>query len=146
MKNIGQVEIKWIIKEWDEISDTIYEFFGSGGTLILRYIGIGIGRSYAEAIKRYDATFQERLRTLSEYFAQRALGNLIFADVEESDLLGRIIIQETSLKTPHSRFILYGIIAGFLEGIAGKKISVKETRNNFPSELEAIFYPKGGES
>jgi len=140
------VDIKWLIREWDEISEAIHETFGSGSALILRHVGEGIGRGYAENIKGDELSLQNTLKFLHDYFAQRALGKLAFAEIKMEDSSGKVIIQGTSLRNPHSRFILYGIIAGFLEEVTGKKTSIREVKNEFPAVIEAAFYLVEGET
>jgi hypothetical protein len=140
------VDVKWLIKEWDEISKSIYEVFGSGGALVLRYIGEGIGRGYAENVRRpADLSLQKTLCFIQEYFEKRALGKIVFSEIRMEKNSGKIMIQGTPLQNPYSRFILYGIISGFLRGVTGKKASVREVENDFPNLMEATFHIMEGE-
>lgn len=139
MEKIAPLSLNWLIKEWDEISESLYKTFGSGSALILRCIGSGIGKGYAEAIKGYGLTLQESLPLLQEYFIKRALGKLLLSKMM-NNASERIIIQETGLRNPQSRYILYGIITGFLEEAVKKKIHLQEIRNDFPTLLEAKIH------
>lgn len=139
MENLTPLGLNWLIKEWDKISEALHETLGSGSALILRYIGMGIGKGYAENIKGYGLTFYESLQFLREYFIKRTLGKLKFSDIKMESVSGKAEIREIKLQNPHSRYILYGIIVGFLEEVTEKKIYVQETRNEFPTLIEARF-------
>jgi len=139
------ISLNWLVKEWDKISESVYKTFGSGSAFILRCVGIGVGKGYAEVIKSYGLTFQESLQFLREYFVKRSLGKLKFSEIRMDNASGKIIIQETSLQNSHSRYILYGVIVGFLEEIAKKKIYVREIKNEFPTLIEAEFRLMEGE-
>jgi len=145
LEKLTPVGLNWLIREWDKISETLHRTLGSGSAFILRYIGMGIGKGYAEIIKSYELTFHESLQFLREYFIKRALGKLNFSEIKVENVSGRVAIQETSLRNPYSRYILYGIIVGFLEEVTEKKIHVREIKNEFPALIEAKFRLTGGE-
>jgi len=135
------VDVRWLIKEWDEISKSIYEVFGSGGALVLRYMGEGVGRGYAENIRRpANLSLQKTLRFIQDYFKERALGEIVFSEIRVEENSGKVVIQETPLQNPYSRFILYGIISGFLRGVTGRRVSVREVKSDFPDLMEATFH------
>jgi predicted hydrocarbon binding protein len=132
--------IRLDIVEWEGLTQSLIEIFGTGAIPILRQIGIGIGKKYAEKILESDP--EQALEIFSQIFAERGWGELTFNDIKIENCSGRILITKIPFKTPNTNYIIYGIISGCLEKIFQRRIIVKEVVCG-PSYVETVFSPGG---
>jgi len=128
------------IMEWEGITQSLIEIFGTGTIIILRQIGAGIGKKYAEKI--LESNPEQALEIFSQVFSERGWGKLTFNNLDIENCSGRILITKIPFRTPNTNCIIYGIISGCLEKIFQKKIIVKEVAYG-TSYVEITFSPGG---
>jgi len=143
------------VSEWKSISNALMEVFGSGSHIIMRQIGVGIGREYARYIKHKAEEkgvilrFKEALFLFSRLFIEKGWGNMTIKDANEANLTGIIEISGKPYEISDLKYLIYGILTGFMEAFLGRRISVKEISQNqksFKIQFKACSFREGGES
>ena len=143
------------VSEWKSISNALMEVFGSGSHIIMRQIGVGIGREYAKYIKHQAEEkgvilrFKEVLFLFSKLFAEKGWGNMIIKDMNEIKLTGTIEISSKPYEISDLKYLIHGILTGFMEAFLGRRIFIKEISQNQKTlkiQFKACSFHEGGDS
>jgi len=122
--------------EWDSLSDTISDVFGTGGFVVLLQIGSGIGRRYGERVKAAGLGVQEALLEFSRMIESRGWGRLEFEKLDFKRRCGDVVFSKNPFTTDSAPYIIRGLISGFTETVLGEKISVRKAETEGSAEEE----------
>lgn len=114
---------------WDNILNVIVGTFGVGGVLIVFNIGLSIGRTYGDILKRFSDEREGLISSFCNIFKSSGWGEISFSKIDYEVGYGVATVSRTPFKNNLSENLIKGIIAGYFERIYNKKFNVKRSEN-----------------
>ena len=137
------------ILEWESLRNSIAQIFKAGTSVILYYVGIGIGRYFGEKIKKSELEKEGQCFLFTRIFENRGWGKLSFETIDFQQAKGKVLLVDSPFKKLCKGIECYeirGIIAGFLESIYDKQINVSGEKCVIRGDNRCGFMFNGGET
>ncbi|MCX8188509.1 MAG: winged helix-turn-helix transcriptional regulator [Nitrososphaeria archaeon] len=114
---------------WDNILNVIVGTFGVGGVLIVFNIGLSIGRTYGELLKRFSDEKENLISSFCNLFRSNGWGEISLSKMDYEKGYGLLTVSSVPFKNNLSENLIRGIIAGFLEKVYDKKFNVRRSES-----------------
>ncbi|MEM1985765.1 MAG: Lrp/AsnC family transcriptional regulator [Nitrososphaeria archaeon] len=114
---------------WDNILNVIVSTFGVGGVLIVYNLGLSIGRTYGEILKKFSDDKENLISSFSSLFKSSGWGEISLSKMDYEKGYGILSVSKIPFKNNLSENLIRGIIAGYIEKVYDKKFSVKRYEN-----------------
>ncbi|MEM3826799.1 MAG: AsnC family transcriptional regulator [Nitrososphaeria archaeon] len=114
---------------WDNILNVIVSTFGVGGVLIVYNLGLSIGRTYGEILKKFSDDKENLISSFCSLFKSSGWGEISLSKMDYEKGYGILSVSKIPFKNNLSENLIRGIIAGYIEKVYDKKFSVKRYEN-----------------
>lgn len=124
---------------WDNILNIIVSTFGVGGVLIVFNLGLSIGRTYGEILKKFSDDKENLISNFCSLFKSSGWGEISLSKMDYERGYSILTVSKTPFKSNLSENLIKGIIVGYLEKIYDKKFSVKRSEGSVKLAEKYVF-------